>query len=74
MPLIGHRLDLHVAKRGANLVRNPRRLQVFQQQTSLAVDKAGDRAGQNGRGIGKDTAPIAGMMRAFAQVHIEMNP
>src|SRR5450759_326256 len=72
--LIGHRLDLHVGKRRADLVRKPRRLQFVQQQTSIAVDKRRDRAGQDSGGIGKDTAPVAGMMRTVAQVDIEMNP
>ena len=52
----------------------PRRLQFVEQQPALAVDQRGDRAGEDGRGIGKHAAPIAGMMRALAQIDIEMNP
>ena len=72
--LVRHRFDLHVSERRADLVGNARRLQFVQQQASLAVDKTGDRTCQDGRGIGKDAAPVAGMMRTFAQVHVKMNP
>ena len=72
--LIGHRLDLDVGQHGADLVGKPRRLQFVQQQPSLAIDQAGDRAGQDGRGIGEHAAPVAGMMRTVAQVDVEMNP
>ena len=39
----------------------------------MAVDQRCDRVGQDGCGIGEHAAPIAGMMPALAQVHIEMN-
>jgi len=44
---IGRRLYLDVGQRGANLVRNARRLQSVQQQTALAVDQGRDRAGKD---------------------------
>jgi hypothetical protein len=47
---------------------------LLQQQTSLAVDQGCDRIGQDGCGIGKHAAPVAGMMRTIAQVRVEMNP
>jgi len=71
--LIGHRLDLDVAKR-ARIWFEMRGVSIRPaagvpcRRTSVA-----DRACQDGRGIGKDAAPVAGMMRTFAQVHIEMN-
>src|SRR5260370_400481 len=56
------------------LLCNAGRVQCVQPQTSLAGDKGGDGAGQDRRGIGKRAAPVAGMMRTVAQIHVEVNP
>ena len=40
---------------------------------AVAVDQARDRIGKDRRGIGEQAAPIAGMMPALAQIHVEMD-
>ena len=45
-----------------------------EEPSGLAIDQRGDGAGQDSRGIGEHAAPVAGMVRAVAQIHIEVNP
>ena len=37
------------------------------------IDQRGDGVGQDGRGVGEQAAPIAGMIAAFAQIDVEMD-
>ena len=37
------------------------------------IDQCRDGVGQDGRGVGEQAAPIAGMMAAFAQIDVEMD-
>ena len=39
----------------------------------MRVDQRGDGVRQDGRGIGEDAAPIAGMVRSLAEIDIEVN-
>src|SRR5205085_5759438 len=71
--LVGRWFDLDVGKHAADLVGEPRRLQLIEQQPPMAVDQRRNRVGENSRGIGKDAAPIAGMVPAVAQIDVEMD-
>src|SRR4029453_1431634 len=62
--LVGSRLDLHVRQRGADGVRNPRRLERVELHPPLAVDQARNGVAQDRRRVGEHTAPIAGMVAA----------
>lgn len=57
--LIRRRLNLDVGKASADLVGQAWRLQLLHLQTPMPVNKRGDRAGKDGRGVCEDAAPIA---------------
>ena len=71
--LVRRRLDLDVGEHAADRVGDPRRLQRVELHPALAVDELAIAFAQDRRGIGEHAAPIAGMMPAFAQIHVEMD-